>query len=110
MTAHGRALRVRRIFEATVRETRTVAFVFWARPRRLVRFTEYFCAEMNVTGPDSLLTCHSRDSSRMALQVGGPRENATLSSVPFIEMCAYKSSRLHAVCAAKVGLKRTASG
>jgi hypothetical protein len=65
---------------------------------------------MNVTGADSLLTCCLHDSSRMALQAGVLRENATLSSVPFIEMCAYKSSRLHAVCAAKVGLKRTASG
>ncbi|WP_133300331.1 hypothetical protein [Paraburkholderia lacunae] len=100
-----------RLIEATARETRTVAFVFPPGSRRIPDLSEYFPAEMNVTTPDvASRGGHAANPSRMALRTGREGKKAGCSSRPMYEMCAYKSSRLHAACAAKVGLKRTASG
>ncbi|WGS54632.1 hypothetical protein LFL96_26870 [Paraburkholderia sp. D15] len=86
-----------------------MAFVFWPTIRDW-RVTEYFLAEMNVTAADRVLTLTLPDPARMALQVRLESDSTHHSSVPIIETSAYKCSRLHAVWAAKVGLKRTASG
>ncbi|VVD31408.1 protein of unknown function [Paraburkholderia dioscoreae] len=65
--ARGLALRVRiaLIIEATVRETRTVAFVFGPPPRS-VFLSEYFHTEMNVTAPDTAPLRRRAEPSRMA--------------------------------------------
>ncbi|QQC66704.1 hypothetical protein [Paraburkholderia ginsengisoli] len=71
---------------------------------------KYFSDEMSVTAADIQPTPPALDRRRRPLLTGRKRENDAPPSGPFSEMPAYKCSRLHAVCAAKVGFKRTASG
>jgi hypothetical protein len=54
------------MMEATVRETRTVAFVFGRFGRRY-RLAKYFTGEMNVTAPDIMPTRSAAGPWRMAL-------------------------------------------
>jgi hypothetical protein len=54
------------MIEATVRKTRTVAFVFCRFGRRY-RLAKYFSGEMNVTAPDIALTGITAGPRRMAL-------------------------------------------
>jgi hypothetical protein len=64
---------------------------------------------MNVTAADIQPTLPAGQPAAHAFMAGDEREIADPPSGPISEMHAYKCSLLHAVCVAKVILKRTAS-